>query len=657
MARKDIGIPLDRKNRNNHNENYKELYNDFRNVVQKVSDEVFDKVVDNARLDWDKMVDKYSDLPSNAEKGTTIGVKEEGVVYRFNGSDWDSIYEINLNPISEVDERLTTQLADIAINVKVFGAVADANYFDEDNKKYYVDKDMAQESTDNKSAFQDAVDYANSIGGGTVFVPRGEYMLRSEIEWKTGVSLKGDGTDASILYAQGRQFSLIDYRPGTAPGENTGDLADDSNIWLYDCHFKDFQIDMKGLSDTHSTVEGKAMFMLYMSRCSFRELILKNSIGTALGCDFLDETVIDSVKVYNAGRNWGVPRESDDRIVKVGQSGIGIGTAALESESVVISNCHVYNCGNYGIFVETQQRYDRPQSKHAKIINCHVEGNRYGLGNRGSGPVIFNACTVYNNKHGIKLQRNSYGDIISSCIIENSEGEGIFVDKSYDGELSLLNNVIKCNGYRGIFIDADSSYDHVSKVFNIIGNIINDNGYHGIDFGTTTDNNLTENVSIKNNTIYNNCQETGSVGMRMRNIFFLDVVGNSVFDNQDNKTQLRAIAIGESVENFFIDGNNFTKENDSVKMLYSTNGYIGDNIGIGNKVNGMSSIDNGESEVWVNHFIRNLSNYDRPDVSIIITPKSNESIWVANEEPNRFKVKRKNDDGKLDFYWEISLIQ
>lgn len=114
MARKEIGIPLDRKNLNKHNENYKELYDEIGNVIEKVSDEAFDKVVDSARLDWSKMVDKKSDLPSDAEKGTTIGVKEEGVVYRFNGSDWDGIYEINLNPISEVDERLTSQLADKA---------------------------------------------------------------------------------------------------------------------------------------------------------------------------------------------------------------------------------------------------------------------------------------------------------------------------------------------------------------------------------------------------------------------------------------------------------------------------------------------------------------------------------------------------------------
>src|SRR5699024_3775670 len=69
------------------------------------------KVVDSARLNWDTMVEKYSDLPSDAETGTTIGVKEDSLVYRYDGSKWVDIYERNLNPISEVDDRLSSQLA------------------------------------------------------------------------------------------------------------------------------------------------------------------------------------------------------------------------------------------------------------------------------------------------------------------------------------------------------------------------------------------------------------------------------------------------------------------------------------------------------------------------------------------------------------------
>src|SRR5690625_2528818 len=112
MARKEIGIPLNRENRNNHNDNFKELYDDFKNVVDKVSDEAFNKVIDGSKIDWSKMVDTVNDLPSNAEVGETRGVKSDNKIYRYNGSSWIDIAEINLNPIAEVDDRLSSQLAD-----------------------------------------------------------------------------------------------------------------------------------------------------------------------------------------------------------------------------------------------------------------------------------------------------------------------------------------------------------------------------------------------------------------------------------------------------------------------------------------------------------------------------------------------------------------
>src|SRR5699024_11173701 len=128
VAQKDIKGPIDDNALNSVNHNFTELYSDVRdtsgkinkveqninkrmdNFIDETSDVAFDKVVDSARIDWSQMVDNKSDLPSNARKGATIGVKEDGLVYRYDGSKWVDIYEINLNPISEVDERLSSQL-------------------------------------------------------------------------------------------------------------------------------------------------------------------------------------------------------------------------------------------------------------------------------------------------------------------------------------------------------------------------------------------------------------------------------------------------------------------------------------------------------------------------------------------------------------------
>src|SRR5699024_3817213 len=119
VAQRIIKGPVDDNSLNSTNHNFTELYDGKRkanerinNIVDEMSDEAFNKVVNSAKLDWDTMVEKHSDLPSDAETGTTIGVKEDGLVYRYDGSKWVDIYEINLNPISEVDDRLSSQLAD-----------------------------------------------------------------------------------------------------------------------------------------------------------------------------------------------------------------------------------------------------------------------------------------------------------------------------------------------------------------------------------------------------------------------------------------------------------------------------------------------------------------------------------------------------------------
>lgn len=127
MAQKIIGNPMDDSALNSTNHNFTELYKGKQDldkridyIVDEVSGQAFDKVIDSASLNWDEMVEKKNDLPNTAEKGTAIAVKEQGIVYRYDGSEWVGIYEINLNPIAEVDQRISAQLKEKVPNKKVF---------------------------------------------------------------------------------------------------------------------------------------------------------------------------------------------------------------------------------------------------------------------------------------------------------------------------------------------------------------------------------------------------------------------------------------------------------------------------------------------------------------------------------------------------------
>src|SRR5699024_3955865 len=79
--------------------------------VDEVSDAAFDKVVDNARINWKEPVDNFNSLPSNAKNGDTRMDRSTGQVYRYDGTNWVEIQQIDAGPVNELDSRLSSQLA------------------------------------------------------------------------------------------------------------------------------------------------------------------------------------------------------------------------------------------------------------------------------------------------------------------------------------------------------------------------------------------------------------------------------------------------------------------------------------------------------------------------------------------------------------------
>ena len=109
---------LDRNARNKENDNWDIIEGEIKTIggkvddfIQEVSDEALDKIVDNAKLNWKEPVDSFGDLPSNAQKGDARMDKSTGKVYRYNGSKWVEIQQIDAGPVNELDSRLNSQLA------------------------------------------------------------------------------------------------------------------------------------------------------------------------------------------------------------------------------------------------------------------------------------------------------------------------------------------------------------------------------------------------------------------------------------------------------------------------------------------------------------------------------------------------------------------
>lgn len=550
----------------------------------------------------------------------------------------------------EMDNRLTAQMEQIA-NATFIDAlnppegfspvVPDANYFDEVNKKYYQDEQMTVPATDNRGRLTALVYYLHENGGGTIILPSGTLCFRSGVKWESDVSLLGAGMQSTKLVVEGDLFDLFYSNKSYS---STGSDANNPAVWHNDCRFENFSVDLIGLTNQYNSVAGKAFFILYMSRPVFRNLVLKNTIGTALGNDFLVHGVIENVWTYNAGRNWGIPHPTQGYI-RVGQSGIGVGTGAFNEEPLVIQNCYTFNSGNYGIFVETQRT--SMHSKFAKIVKCFATGNRIGFGNRGSGATLFDGVTAYKNKEdGIRLRLGASGDQIVNSQISHNEQDGISMEDDYLGNIIIANNDIH-NNRRGIVSAGNLETETSTKDLFIHNNKIHYNSEAGIYLARSLP--VNKNYVVEGNKLYSN----RVTGLHVVGVDGLNVLNNVFYDKQTPALQTIPVQIDQLVSNYFIDGNDFGQE--LQYRFYSLDGKIGDNKGLSNVAKGTATFEDGSAYANIVHNLGRPFETVIPNNPVIITtPYRNPQgvIWVADyTSRHTASLQRENTAGTLTVNW------
>lgn len=124
------------------------------------------------------------------------------------------------------------------INVKVFGAVGD---------------DVA----DDTSSFQAGIDFLHVLGGGVLFIPKGNYKISNPIVMKPNVRLQGVGCGA--YFAGGGYDRLSVIKPSSAFVGNEIVRIDPSDTsaglsYIYGCSIKDLLIDMINIKNFNKKV-------------------------------------------------------------------------------------------------------------------------------------------------------------------------------------------------------------------------------------------------------------------------------------------------------------------------------------------------------------------------------------------------------------------
>lgn len=224
--------------------------------------------------------------------------------------------------------------------------------------------------TNDSTAIQAAITAATAAGG-TVYFPPGGYCLGSAIVPVSNVSFVGAGIGNSNLYPFATVPAVLLQASLGAPITN----------------FTMAHLTIDGARQVNPfNVAYKGVFIQYLSKCTFDDLVIQNCIATGLGIDFLTNgTMIHNVRTINNGRGLGT----------AGCAGIGIGTGQYTVEDFVIDGCFASGNHTYGIFTETQTGTN---SRGARISNCYSVSNGYaGFSDAGCIGLQYSNCVSASN--------------------------------------------------------------------------------------------------------------------------------------------------------------------------------------------------------------------------------------------------------------------
>lgn len=110
-------------------------------------------------------------------------------------------------------------------DVRSYGAVADANYFNIADRKFYKDSGFTQLSTNSTAGIQAALDACFAAGGGKVFIPKGKYWIGSGLR----TSVNGVNPNCQIFIPVSNSGSTTNCRI-EIEGEQEGSFAGYSGL-------------------------------------------------------------------------------------------------------------------------------------------------------------------------------------------------------------------------------------------------------------------------------------------------------------------------------------------------------------------------------------------------------------------------------------------
>ena len=388
-------------------------------------------------------------------------------------------------------------------------------------RAYLIPGAQAIYGTDNTAAWAAAC-AASSASRKPLYFD-GAILITNEVTVANNLQVYGRGWSQSIIYpVRGSEQGQAVFKFSISGLSNA----------VTDVCFRDFQVDAIGCTTSNYTTGNKAFYIRGGNRITFERLYIQNTSATSIGCDYLRNYVMRDNIIYRGGRQ--VQEEGSG----AGGSGLGVGTGYFDTENGLISGNTISDCGNNGIFTESQSSNIR--SKGVKIIGNDVQWNGGdGISDRAlDGTVISGNTSAYN--HGANYSTGSgfvaglysINTLISGNTSTRCWGYDIQLELN-QGVQTVRGNVLGngvANGQACVGVTSLTPFTPKGVI--IDDNVIYDSNGSGIYF-LTGSNGV---VQITNNKIVNSGLSTATrrPGIRIANNYMRELIvkGNYVTDEK-----------------------------------------------------------------------------------------------------------------------------
>lgn len=352
-----------------------------------------------------------------------------------------------IDPFNNIDSASPPKIAsDLLLTQKYSeGNIQNPNLYSSSKPFYKVIVGVKRGKGVDFTDLQKAIDKVNILGGGTIFINAGIYVVNQNITLYSNITLLGEDNNTTIIDFNLGQYGIY------APGIDIGRL---NNI-----HIKNIQVINSRLTSAAFTIHGAISFF-YVDNCSITDCYFSNNVGSIA----TEDIHINYCTRFQIERNYSISSQFifvyssvHGNIVDNYISGYSVNTGTSckhiyisASSKIKAMRNTIIGSSEHGIYHNNTSTNCRYESNH--IEDCATRGIYI---ESGESNFIVNNYIVKTTTgtYGIGFNVADYS-VVQGNIVIGVTSNAITIAGT-NGRCTVSGNIVKGVGGKGIYIVSD----------------------------------------------------------------------------------------------------------------------------------------------------------------------------------------------------------